>query len=68
MRITVSANINGHWQTREAANFTEAARVADEWHSLGAMPVHFKRDGVLMKDADELDRLIAEEARDAHRT
>ncbi|MBZ9925019.1 hypothetical protein [Mesorhizobium sp. BR1-1-4] len=62
MRLTVSASVNGRWEIREAASFTQAAQIADHWHSLGAMPVRFKRDGVVMDDADELDRLIAEEA------
>jgi hypothetical protein len=58
---TISGRVNGRWQFQDFQSIRQAVQVVDEWHGQGAKPVHIKRDGILMEDADELDRLIAEE-------
>lgn len=68
MVYSISANVAGTWRFQDFDTVTEAVAVIDEWHKLGALPVHIKKDGVLMEDSDELDRLLAEEAAQADPT
>lgn len=63
MTFSVSGNLNGRWEIRQADTATEAAAIADQFKELGVVIVHIKKDGIRLLDADEFDQMILEEAK-----
>lgn len=61
MAFSVSGNLNGRWEIFPAETATEAAAIADQLHEQNVMPVHIKKDGVLLEDPDEFEATIAAE-------
>lgn len=58
MRFTVSGKTAGGWEFLHAETATDAAKLAEELHTQGAMPVHIKRDGILITSTADFDRML----------
>lgn len=58
MRFTVSGKTATGFEFFHAETATEAAELVDRLHAQGVMPVHIKRDGILITSTAEFDRML----------
>jgi hypothetical protein len=66
MTYSVSGNLHGRWEILQADTAQQAEEQTEKLHKLGVMPVHIKKDGVLITTSAHFEQLLQAEAQAAN--